>query len=109
MTAGQALDLLPVLIERITNLEATIERLLPTPEYLGVGWLAGKYGVSESYLRQHKAALPNHGISDVPGRLLWHRDLCAEWVQVSVRAHLNAYDAMSAQQRCAIERQWKVA
>ena len=86
-----------------------IERFLPIPEYLGVDWIAVKYGVSPSYMRQHKGALPNFGVSDIPGKLAWHRDLCAQWVQTSIRAHLTQFDRLTVREKHQIMANWKVA
>jgi hypothetical protein len=66
-------------LERLDYLEAA----LPVPEFVGVAYVATKLGVSPSYLRARWWLLPLHGVTEVPGRLLWSLKTVRAWMTVS--------------------------
>lgn len=96
------------------NTEATIldrlgriESALPIPEYEGVGFVAKKLNVSESYLRNHRPCQPNFGISDVPGKILWHLELINEWIKVPPRERQRQFENLEPKQKKQIVLSWK--
>lgn len=86
---------------------ARIESVLPVPENVDVKFIAGKMAVSETYLRNHRYLLPNFGVSDVPGRLLWGLELTKTWLETSATHHQRAWDNLTGPERSRTMRGWK--
>lgn len=84
-----------------------IEGILPVPKNVGPEWIAQKLGISGSYLRKAKYLLPNFGVSDVPGRLLWSLKLVATWYEVSLRDREAQWNQLPESRKKAITDGWK--
>ena len=85
---------------------ARIEERLPVPENVGPEWIAQKLGISGSYLRKAKYLLPNFGVSDVPGRLLWSLRLVGSWYQTSLRDLEAQWNQLPESRKKAITQGW---
>lgn len=80
-----------------------IEDALIVPKYWGVKEIARLMNVSESYLRSRYWLLPNFGRSDIPGRLLWAKDLVHSWLKTSPTDHEIQWFSLPALRRAALE------
>ena len=79
-----------------------IEKAVGVPKYVGIHYVATRYGVSESYLRARPWLQPNYGVSDVPGKLLWHTDLVDDWTETSPAARERFWNVMTPEQKKAV-------
>jgi hypothetical protein len=91
------------ILERLERIEAVLD----VPKNIGIDWLAAKLGVSDSYLRNHRYLLPNHGISDVPGRWLWDFNLAIEWIKTPLRTRELQWLQMGTAGKRQIMKAWR--
>ena len=83
---------------------ARIEAAIGTRKYEGVAFIARRLGVSESYLRARPYLLPNYGVSDVPGRLLWHIDFINDWTEITPVSRERLWNAKPEKEKERVER-----
>lgn len=89
-------------LERLDDIE-TILQGLPVPEYVGVAFFAKKIGLSESKARKAFWLLPNYGVTEVPGRLLWSLKTVRAWLDEMTPAQRQAqWDGMSPKLQASI-------
>ncbi len=90
----------PALEQRLDR----IDKALGVPKYVGVSYIAKRYGVSESYVRSRQYLLPNWGVSDVPGKLLWHIDLVEDWTEVSPEKRQRQWELLDSSKKKSVQR-----
>lgn len=104
MSLEENIELLQAEVFEIKNTVLDISNRLPAPKYLYIKDISTITGYSKRFLMDNPWALPNYGLSDLPGRKKgWLRETADQYYKVPLRTRELEWLNMSDKERKSLK------